>query len=409
MAFICVFFPAVIMCGVRNFTKKNGKREKLTDRKQILLEYVCCCVFLNLLLLVFLALFRQNTQNIYEKLNISSVFAIKYLVSSVFAAVAVPFLEQYLRKNVTISFVYDRNSFGFPISPVAGWLSQYGLYILAIIAVGMHFLRIFDNAFWCDEALPILTQVMSFKGMLRQVATWGHTPLHYAIIWVLYRIFGASGPMYHFVSLVPYILIVLVSVTIVRKWFGKRTAAILILLSTLLENAIQYNVEVRMYSWCQIFIFLAFLMMYQILRTGKMRYFVFMTLCSLGAVYSHSFALAVVGILYLFLLLYVVAKNRKNSWKVFLSGGAVPLLFLPWLLYERHVLGKFVAEYGGLTNMEWKTCFEYVFSSRYSLLILALFTVLFFTSFLRDTGILKFQSGYGLCLGSAYRNARQRS
>lgn len=381
------------MYCVRKFVIKDCEQgNKSEDWKQTILEYVCCCIFLNFLLLLFLAVFRHNTQNIYEKLNVYSNFAMKYLVLSVLAAVVVPFVERYIRKNVTVTVTYYRNFPEFFTSPVSKWIYQYGLYVLAFVAVSMHFVRIFDNAFWLDETTPLGTRTLGFGEMLYSVAIMGHTPLHYILIWVFYRLFGDSGSLYHFVSLIPYILIVLLSITLVRKWFGKRTAAILILLSAFLENAIQYNVEVRMYSWCQMFIFLAFLMMYQILQTKKTRYFVLMTMSSLGAVYSHSFALASIGILYLFLLVYVVIKDRKNTWKVFLSGGSVLLLFLLWMLYGKQVNGHLVSQYDTLGGTIWRVCFEYIFSSRYSMYILALFAVLFFYTFIRETGILKFQS-----------------
>lgn len=391
MAFICVFFPAVIMCGVRKMVWKGKEQKSGADWKRTIFEYVSCCVFLNLLLLAFLALFRQNTQDIYEKLNMYSNFAMKYLLSSVFLAVAVPFVEKYLRENVSISVEVNKKQPLGQSSAVSKWISRYGIYVLGIVAIGMHFVRIFDNVFWGDEIIPLTTMNLGFREMLQRVAGSGHTPLHYAIILVLYRMFGPSGPMYHFASLFPYIVIVVVTVTIVRKWFGKRTAAILVLLSALLENAVRYNVEVRMYSWCQMFIFLAYLMMYQILRTKKTRYFVFMSIFSLGALYSHSFAVAAIGILYLFLFAYVVWKDGKAIWKVLCSGGMTLVLFLLWMLYGYHVRGQFVAQYG-LQDTSWRVCFEYIFSSKYSLFILLMFVCVFLVVLLRDTGIAKIKN-----------------
>lgn len=390
MALICMFFPAIIMCGIRRIVVETYRNNR-DSWKYSVFEYVCSCMFLNVLLWVFLAIFRHNREAIYDKLNISSIFAIKYLLSSVMAAVVVPFVERYMREKLIISVDVNVRMPSMRLSEwFSGMVSRYGIYVLAVVAVGMHFFRIFDNAFWYDEMLPLITERLGGWEMLRRVAGWGHTPLHYIIIWVLYRIVGDYGPMYHFASLVPYIIIVLTSVTLIRKWFGSRTAVIFILLSALLENAVRYNVEVRMYSWCQMFVFLAYLMLYQILCTKRTEYYLFMMLCSVGAVYSHIFALAPVGIMYLILLAYMVRTDRRSAWKVVLYGGMVLILFMPWIAYLYYVRGEVVAHYI-LSKVSWKSCLAYIFSSKYSFVILNMFVCIFIVVFLQETGILESQ------------------
>ena len=391
MSFICIFFPAVIMCGVRRLVMEEADRNQNNDWLHVVFEYVCSCVLLNLLLWFFLAVFRHNKENIYDKLNVFSIFAIKYLLSAVLAAVVMPVLEKFLRRRLIVSLDLHMRLPQAHVLLKFKWMSRYGIYILAVTAIGLHFLRIFDNVFWYDEILPIITEKMGWKEMLRQVAAWGHTPLHYIIIWGLCRMVGHSGPLHHFVSLFPYVIIVFTTMILVRRWFGIRTAAILILLSALLQNAVTYNVEVRMYSWCQMFIFLAYLIMYQILRTKETKYFVFMMLCSLGAVYSHYFALAPIGMLYLLLLIYMLRTDRRITWKVIISGGGILAIFVPWMWYGYHVRGQLVARYGNLGKMSWGTCFEYVFSSKYSWFLLLMFIVVFGITILSEIGILELQ------------------
>ncbi len=391
MSFICIFFPAVIMCGFRRLVIKDVCRNQDNDWMHVVFEYASSCILLNLLLWIFLAVFRHNSEGIYDKLNMFSVFAIKYLLSAVLAAVLLPVFERFLRKRLKVTLDIQMKLPQVYIPMEFKWISRYGIYILSIAAIGLHFFRIFDDVFWYDEVLPIITEHLGWREMLRQVAEWGHTPLHYIIIWGLCRLVGHSGPLHHFVSLFPYVITVFTSMIFVRKWFGTRTAAILILLSALLENAVRYNVEVRMYSWCQMFIFLAYLMMYQTLRTKRTKNFVFMMFYSLGAVYSHYFALAPIGILYLFLLLYMILTDRRSAWKVIFSGGGVLVIFLPWMWYGYHVRGQFVAHYGNLVKMSWSTCFEYIFSSKYSWVLLLMFIGVFGITILSEIGILELQ------------------
>lgn len=259
------------------------------------------------------------------------------------------------------------------------------LYLLALVAVGGHFIRIFDNVFWYDETLALRTMRMDWSGMLDQVARWGHTPLYYILIWIVCGLFGEHGPLIHFVSLVPYIIIVLLSLTIIRKWFGMIPSFVLLLLSSLLENAIRYNVEARMYSWCQLFILLSYLMMYKVICTGDKRYYLLITISSLGAVYTHSFALAAVGILFLFLL--IDCEDRMSVWKVIVSGGSVLLLFFPWLIYTKKLKGQYISQYAQITPISWARCFEFIFDSKFSFAILFVYLILLFLTTLYQVGV----------------------
>ena len=385
MGFICLFFPAIIMCRMRGKVRERKHQNSYEDLKHLLFEYVCCCIFLNLFLWLFLVIFRNNKESIYNKLNWFSVFAIKYMIASVFLAIIIPFAEEYLRKNVVVKLSYNADSFS-----LSDKIAKGGLIILAIVLVSLHFIRIFDNTFKYDEMLPLLTERMNWSAMLEQVARWGHTPFHYIIIWISCRIFGYTGSLCHLVSFLPYFVIAGVAVSVVQKWFGMRTAAILLLQSSLLENAVMYNMEVRMYSLCQMFVLLVYLVAYQIFHIRRTRYFVLITLFSLGAVYSHYFALAPIGIIYLFLLFYLVKTDLRNVWKVVLSGGAILFLFFPWMWFVYRIRGEIVAQYV-LEKLNWRTCLEYIFDSKYSLVILILFVCIFIITSLYQFHILRIE------------------
>ena len=173
-----------------------------------------------------------------------------------------------------------------------------------------HFIRLFDNSFWGDEGIVINLAREGWMGMLEGVAYNGHSPFHYAFAWICVRFFGESGFIYHFSATLPYFIIIILAVTLVRKWLGVKVAIIFITFCSLLNSAIVYNLEVRMYAWCQLFIFIVFLVAYQLFVFGKNGYYFLLAVVSLGAVYSHYFALASIGIIYFMLFIHAMKTNR---------------------------------------------------------------------------------------------------
>lgn len=388
MAFICMFFPAIVLLSVRRKVLGIVNRVRDCEWLGIIFEYTCCCIFINVTMIIFLFLFRNRTEYIYDTLNASSVFAVKYLLSSLCIACGCPFLEKTIRSRADLSVEYNFSSTRTLFARFKDReISVIPLYLTAIVLLGMHFLRIFDNIFWYDEVIPLHTMRMGWSEMLHEVARWGHTPLHYILIWIARRVFGEHGSMYHFISLLPYIGVMILAITVIRRWFGKIPAFVLVILSSLLENSIRYNVEVRMYSWCQLFILLASLAMYQIIFKGGAKHYLLMAICSLGAVYSHSFSIAPVAILYLSLLLIMLAKRRKSAWKVVISGISVPILFLPWLFFVRQEKGEMISHYE-LEPISTKACVSYIFFSKHSLVILFCFFAVLILAVAYGTGIL---------------------
>lgn len=144
-----------------------------------------------------------------------------------------------------------------------------------------------------------------------------------------------------------------------------------------------------MYAWCQLFIFLSYLTLYKLYITQYNRYYILLAVFSLGGVYSHYFALASVGLLYFVLLIYSIVEQKRNIWKVIVSGGAVLGLFVPWLLYAKKIKGVVMSNYGiGLVS--WNSCIEFIFHSKYSMQLLYIFFALIAVWFIYDFGIISF-------------------
>lgn len=383
MAIVCLFFPSFILCYLRN--KMRGETLKREFRSIInhSFEYICGNVLINASIIALRVLIQKKTENIYNTLNQYSDFAVKYLLLGLALAVAVPQIERICR---------DRISFELKMNAEKRWISKRTERILvilfAVIMMLHHAIRIFDNSFWGDEGIAILAARMTWTEMLENVAANGHSPLHYAVVWIFCRILGYTGVVYHFASTLPYFITVMLTLVFVWKWFGTEVVLILTALDTLLECAVTYNLEVRMYAWCQLFIFLTYLTAYKLFKTRKNSYFFLMSIFSLGAVYSHYFAIAAVGLLYLILLLYVAKVEQKNVMKVFASGTTVLFLFVPWIIFCRKIRGMVMSNYH-ISEVGWYDCFEFIFHSRYSMKFLYGFFVVLFIHLIYEIGIVR--------------------
>ena len=196
----------------------------------------------------------------------------------------------------------------------------------------MNFIRVFDNVFWEDEGFTIRLAKMSVVDMINATANDVHPPLYYLFVQFLYRIFGDNGITYHLSGFLPYFFIIVISCTIIKKEFSNIPAVVVITMSSLMKNAVRYNVEARMYSLGALFIFISFFSFYKVIKKNELiSWFVFVA-SSLGAAYTHYYALISVAFFYIMLL--PKAKNsKKYLTKTIISYFVTFIAYIPWLIF----------------------------------------------------------------------------
>lgn len=206
-------------------------------------------------------------------------------------------------------------------------VSVYALFLIVLNTI-----RIFDNNFWGDEAFTIRLSKMNFIDMLVATAEDVHPPLYYLIVQIVCRILGYTGEVYHFASLLPYLLVVIVAMTCIWKRFGMEASVLLITMTSILETAVAYNVEVRMYSWGSLFMLLSFLALYDILTENSKKSYILFTLFSLAGAYTHYYCLVSVAFFYLALIGLALVKRQEYFKKVLTVCIATVVLYLPWFI-----------------------------------------------------------------------------
>lgn len=253
-------------------------------------------------------------------------------------------LKSYFQHYLEFVTFIDRPSFDFAIGNLF-------VYFYAVILVFLNVIRVFDNCFWGDEIFSINLAHEDYFDLIKKAANDVHPPLYYLILRGFSLAFGFNPWLYHFVSVLPYIIVVFFSVFCLRNKIGNWALLIFLTIISLSENALVYNVEVRMYSLASAFVFFSFYSLQIILEYSK-GYICFI-ISSLSAAYTHYYALLSVSFFYLVIATYCF-HNKK--WKEFLFVYiSTVLLYIPWLA---HFLSAYQRTSNGFGISEIPSIFE---------------------------------------------------
>ena len=149
---------------------------------------------------------------------------------------------------------------------------------LVTLLVVFTFARCFDNVLWGDEAFSAYLARSSFQDIVQITAKDVHPPLYYFMTKIFVMIFGESGFILHFVSFIPYLAIIIISCTLIRKKYGRMSSLLLCLLMTMSPLFVQYNIEVRMYSLATLLVFVVALIATKCFEEGTYRQYFLLAL-----------------------------------------------------------------------------------------------------------------------------------
>ena len=204
---ICLLIPAFLFCAAREIVSGRKAAWNLRFLFRVAAECVCGGVLVNGGIILGRRVLLGETDNVLVTFSQFPGFAVKYLVLASAAAVALPIAEKFLKERVVWDFqigkALERETWDSPttVNPgkfrVPDLLKTAVVWLFALFFAGYYFFRMFDNSVWGDEAIVVGLVRKSWGGMLAGVAGNGHSPLHYAIAWLLVKLFGESGFVFH--------------------------------------------------------------------------------------------------------------------------------------------------------------------------------------------------------------------
>lgn len=240
------------------------------------------------------------------------------------------------------------------------------LIIVAVSLIIFAIPRIHYNLFWGDECYSIIS-AQSFDNLLKYAYTDGANPiLYYLILYICVSVFGGTPETYHLVSFIPWIIILILSITWIRKKFGSFVSLIFMILATLLETSFYYLVEVRSYELDILFMLLGFLFLLEILQKHeKKHYYCFIIVSLLGA-YSHYYCILASIFLYFILLVDSWFINKQYKKMFAFTVVATIIGYSPWLILKMSTIAKSSTTMWMKTVPSIKECIESFFLSSFS-------------------------------------------
>ena len=233
----------------------------------------------------------------------------------------------------------------------------YLLIGISVIMLGKSLMLCFSNDIWYDELFTVGMIKHSYGDLIAFTARDVHPPLYYCIVKFaveLCKLVSANASpviIAKTVSVLPYFILLLYSVTFIRKRFGILTGGLFLFCVIAMPQLSAYTVEIRMYSWALLFVTAAFLHAYGIMSGTKgvgvgddnnhgesiggwkiHCHAVALVLYGLAAAYTQYFACVAVIMVYLYVLFVFLVKDRGRVrqwllWVLLSVAGYAPWLY----------------------------------------------------------------------------------
>ena len=355
---ITLLLPLVpIMVWRQYLLKKNGKEAwtAAANKGQYVLRYFSCLTYMLFVSWVLLSLISDDGNTIWRKLLESNEYAVKVLLFEICFMLTYAIGEMFVEeakvgKHEKIHSILNKIADCKGYHVLQKYIGPAVVLLLTIFVVCLNFSMMSDRVLWGDEAFSANTAKKSMSGILQVLYYWdNHPPLYYYWLKLFGTLFGFTIPVFHLASLVPFMMGIVLALTVIRKRFGMLSAAFFVMISGLGASCLEYNLEVRMYALAFLGVMGCFYCSYRVIADGSRKTWTGMVLWALVAAYSHYYALVAVGIMMFFTGVAVWIKYRGRTW---IKGVLAIVTFLigyaPWLYFF----------YAGLKNVSrgwWMT------------------------------------------------------
>lgn len=151
-------------------------------------------------------------------------------------------------------------------------IKELAFYCIPIMMLLFSLITIFENSIWVDESYSLELVKHSMIDLIKIDSLDVHPPLYYMILRVGYIIFGRIWDniwIGRFVSFVPYIILVLIGLFVIRKYFDETVAFLFNIFIIGMPQMQRFSTEIRMYSWGMLFVTCAFLQLTKFLKENE--------------------------------------------------------------------------------------------------------------------------------------------
>lgn len=157
-----------------------------------------------------------------------------------------------------------------------------------------------------------------------------HPPLYYLILYLLTPLGLDNLYLLKVASIVPYILIMLVSATKIRKDYNWLTAGLFVFCLGVMSDFFIEFLTIRMYSWGVFFVLMAFIYYNEVITHWDKKSWMLLTLFTLLSAYTQYLFALTCGLIYLLILAEILTKHKDKLKQFGKSILALIVLYAPW-------------------------------------------------------------------------------
>lgn len=228
-----------------------------------------------------------------------------------------------------------------------------GAVWLAIVLVNAFGLILcFNQVYGYDEAYTVALASKNIKEIIEATSQDVHTPFYYVMLHLLCGLTGVPMLfMTKFLSLIFYDLYLWVGSSFIKGIYDKKISGYWLLFSALMPPMIIQVANGRMYTIGLFFVTASIALAYKCYTQNEWKYWVLFTLSSACGVYVHTFTMIALFFVYVLLAIVIVVKKKYSQLRGYLlSGGAVALVYIPWLIVLYHQMARWSGYEEGWAN-----------------------------------------------------------
>lgn len=209
-------------------------------------------------------------------------------------------------------------------------------FAMSIITLGYMFLSPLNHLIvHIDEYFTLTLLNMPVGDIITITAGDVHPPLYYLTAKAFVNLTQPLGWDLLFslkiLSIIPYIIILILSLTKIRKDYSWLTAGLFTFSLAIMTEFFSHYLRARMYSWAILFVVLAFIAFMDLIEKKDKKSWILLTIFSVLCAYTQYFAAITAGAIYLVLLTYLIKFERKEIKTWTLSVISAILLYIPWV------------------------------------------------------------------------------
>ena len=260
------------------------------------------------------------------------------------------------------------------------------LFIISVISLGFMIYLLFTKPFLSIDEWFTKGLVQSrFADIISITAIDVHPPLYYMIVKAVIKALALLNIGFNkiivvkFVSIIPYFILLAVSVTKIRKEHGWLACGLFAFCVLSMANFFTYYLTARMYSWSLLFVVLSFIYARNIFKDPTIKDWILLSIFSVLGAYTMYFSAVTSICIYLLILVYII-KNKRSEIKNFVISCILNvILYAPWFMVLFSQLSSVHKSYWikSPTLESTITAFSTVFPS-FGIILSCIFTVVLF-------------------------------